>query len=237
MNYKVKSNNNIIEFTLNKTKRKSICIKIDGSGKIIVSAPVRCNNNIIFDFVKSKSDWILEKQIEILKINDRKIKREIKDGSTLMYLGNEYPIKILYDSLFKKIKINLKDDIFIIESNSVDSEKVKKEIEKWYRARTLEVVTSLIEKNSYRFIPKVNNIKVKEQKRRYASCTYKNDILFNWRCSMARIDVIEYIVIHEMCHFIHKNHSKDFWNSVREIMPDYKEKHKYLKDNNINFYI
>lgn len=54
---------------------------------------------------------------------------------------------------------------------------------------------------------------------------------------MARIDVLEYIVVHEMCHFEFRNHSKDFWNRVGEIMPDYKEKHNWLRENGMNLYL
>ncbi len=87
------------------------------------------------------------------------------------------------------------------------------------------------------FKDKVTDIKVKEQKRRWASCTGKNAILFNWRISMARADVLDYIVVHEMCHMDHRNHSKYFWNRVEEIMPNYKEKHEWLKINGMNLYL
>ena len=101
----------------------------------------------------------------------------------------------------------------------------------------MELVKKKIQLYENCFEDKVTQIRVKEQKRRWASCTGKNAILFNWRCSMAREDVVEYIVVHEMCHFEHKDHSKNFWNRVESIMPDYKEKHEYLKVNGINMYL
>ena len=114
---------------------------------------------------------------------------------------------------------------------------MRKAMEKWYRKRPMEIVQKKIQIYEVFFKDKVTDIRVKEQKRRWASCTGKNAILFNWRCSMAREDVIEYIVVHEMCHFDYRDHSKNFWIRVEEIMPDYKEKHEYLKENRMNMYI
>nr|WP_242949920.1 SprT family zinc-dependent metalloprotease [Clostridium saccharobutylicum] len=126
---------------------------------------------------------------------------------------------------------------FIIHTNTRDEEKIKLALEKWYRQRTMEIVKERIQYYAENFKDKVSNIKVKEQKRRWASCTGKNEILFNWRISMAGLDVIDYIVVHEMCHMDHRNHSREFWSRVKEVMPDYEEKHEWLKLNGMNLYI
>lgn len=126
---------------------------------------------------------------------------------------------------------------FIIHTNTLEQDRIKLVLEKWYRTRTLEIVKRKIDYYQINFKDKVTDIKVKEQKRRWASCTGKNAILFNWRCSMVREDVLDYIVVHEMCHIDHKNHSKNFWNRVEELMPDYREKHEWLKVNGINITI
>jgi len=80
------------------------------------------------------------------------------------------------------------------------------------------------------FNEKSLNIKVKEQKKRWASCTAKNELLFNWRCAMAPSHVLDYIVVHEMCHMIHKNHSQAFWNKVEAVLPDFKRRKEWLKN-------
>lgn len=239
MIYKIEYNGSIIEYTIEKRKRKTICIKVNSNGEVKIVAPFNVNKQYISDLVFRKGKWIVETREKVLKRLDEKVVREIKDGSTFLYLGREYPLQLIYDYSLKHIEVSLNKEIdkFTIKTNTDDEEKIKKELEKWYRARTMEIVLKKIEKYAPMFKDKVTEVKVKEQKRRWASCTYKNAILFNWRCSMAREDVVEYIVVHEMCHFEHKNHSKDFWNRVAEIIPDYKEKHEYLKKNGINFYI
>lgn len=239
MIYKAEYEGCIIEYTIEKRKRKTICIKINQKGEVKVVAPSNVNRQYISDLVLRKGKWIVETREKVLQRLDEKVVREIKDGSTFLYLGREYPIKVVYDYSLKHMDVSLNEEEgkFIIRANTDNEEKIKKELEKWYRARTMEIVLKKIEKHAHEFKDKVTEVKVKEQKRRWASCTYKNAILFNWRCSMAREDVVEYIVVHEMCHIDFKNHSKDFWNRVAGIMPDYKEKHEYLRKNGINFYI
>lgn len=235
-----------IEFEIERRKRKTICIKIDGEGRVSVIAPLRTSEERIISLVSEKALWIIAKQQEISSLMEKKIERKFENGSTFMYLGNEYPVHIIYDSSYKSIRVvfsgrTLKSPYdcqhFIIYSNTHDEEIMKKAMEKWYREKTMEIVTEKIKLYENCFKDKVSEIKVKEQKRRWASCTGKNAILFNWRCSMAREDVIEYIVVHEMCHFEHRDHSKNFWNRVESVMPDYKEKHDYLRKNGINMCI
>ncbi len=233
----------VIEFEIIKRKRKSICIKIDIEGRVVVAAPMRTSEDRIINLVREKAEWIVKKQAEMTSLSEKKIERKFENGSTFMYLGNEYPVHIIYNESYKNIRVlfggkTLRSPYdgkhFIIYTNTHDEEILKKSMEKWYRERTIELVKKKIKLYENCFEDKVTEIRVKEQKRRWASCTGKNAILFNWRCSMAREDVVEYIVVHEMCHFEHRDHSKNFWNRVESIMPDYKEKHEYLKVNGIN---
>ena len=261
MKLKFEYKNKEIEFDIIRRKRKTISIKIEENGQVVVSAPLRINKEYILQVVQNKADWILKKQVEIKQRGLKKITREIIEESTFMYLGEEYPLHLIFDESRKNITIELnkKEDSesdnsifsnidmnsgknfkikrFIIHTNTMDVEKIKVAFEKWYRDETLKIVTKRIDYYSDNFKDKVTNIRVKEQKRRWASCTGKNAILFNWRISMARADVLDYIVIHEMCHMDHRNHSKYFWNRVEEIMPNYKEKHEWLKINGLNLYL
>lgn len=273
MKFEFEHNNEIISFNVLKTKRKTMSIKIDECGTITVSVPLKVSNDYILKIVKEKASWIKNKTEEIKKHSSNKIKREAKENSTYMYLGEEYPVHIFLDVNRKDIKIELcnedlnglkankilikkesykidKSNIeksinkfinkselinsFIIHTYTLEKDYIKKALEKWYRTQTLKIVESRINHFSINFKDRVKDIKVKEQKRRWASCTGNNSILFNWRCSMARADVLDYIVVHEMCHMDYRNHSKDFWNRVSEIMPDYKEKHEWLKINGVN---
>ncbi|WP_252243084.1 MULTISPECIES: SprT family zinc-dependent metalloprotease [unclassified Clostridium] len=245
MNFEYKGES--IDFQIIRRKRKSICIKIDLNGEVQVVAPMRTSKEHILNFVNSKHDWIVEKRRELKNVLNKKVKREFINDGTFMYLGKEYPILLIFNDKVKKISIDFIDESlnsnidsefeFIIKTNTYENEKLKKALEKWYRGKTLDIVKERIKVHQWEFKDKIIKITVKEQKRRYASINIKNEVYFNWRISMAPLEVIDYIVVHEMCHMDFRNHSKQFWNRVEEVMPNYKRCHEYLKENGINMTI
>jgi len=183
-----------IEFDIIRSKRKTISIKIEENGKIIVSAPLRINKEYILQAVQSKADWIIKSQAEIGKRDSKKITREVIEGSTFMYLGEEYPLNLIFNKFRENIHVRLSKvesyaesskyitsniDInsanefrkefygkqkFIIHTNTMNEEKIKIAFEKWYRAETLKIVTQRIDYYADNFKDKVTNIRVKEQK-------------------------------------------------------------------------
>lgn len=223
-----------IEFELIYRKRKTMEIKVEESGGVKVIAPTGIDENYILKLVQSKAKWIIEKRNQIAIINNNKVKRKIANGEPYMYLGQDYILKLVENNNIKEIKTKLLNENILVTTNTKDEGKIKLALEKWYREKTFEKVNERIQYYERYFKYKVRNVRVKEQKRRWASCTYNNDLLFNWRCIMAPIDVLDYIVIHEMCHMEHKNHSKEFWDEVKRILPNYNLNKQWLKTNGIN---
>jgi len=74
------------------------------------------------------------------------------------------------------------------------------------------------------------SITIRDQKTRWGSCSSRGTLSFNYRLIYAPPEILDYVVVHELCHLTHMNHSKDFWNMVASIMPDYRERRKWLKD-------
>ncbi|WP_315078825.1 SprT family zinc-dependent metalloprotease [uncultured Clostridium sp.] len=245
MNFEYKGES--IDFQIIRRKRKSICIKIDINGEVQVIAPMRISKEYILNFLNEKNDWIIEKRKELKTVLNKKVKREFKEGNTFMYLGKEYPIHLIFNDKVKKISVDFIDESlnsniegqseFIIKTNTYDVEKLKNALENWYRCKTLSIVKERIKLYEFKLKDKITKVTVKEQKRRYASINIKNETFFNWRISMAPLEVIDYIVVHEMCHMDFRNHSNQFWNRVEDVMPNYKKCHEYLKENGINMTI
>lgn len=80
-------------------------------------------------------------------------------------------------------------------------------------------------------------ISIREQKTRWGSCSSSGMLSFNWKLMLAPPGILDYVVVHELCHFRHMNHSADFWNMVGEIIPDYKERRKWLAENGIHLHL
>jgi predicted metal-dependent hydrolase len=127
-------------------------------------------------------------------------------------------------------EVKLYEEKFMITTPVKDEEIIKESMQLWYKQKAREIVIEKIEYYSKYFQLMPNSIKIKAQKTRWGSCTYKNDLALNYKLIMAPPDVLDYVVVHEMCHMEHKNHSKNFWNRVSSIMIDYKEKRNWLKE-------
>lgn len=225
--------NREIRFNIIYRKRKTMSLEIKRDGIINVIAPNGLDKGFIVDKVKNKSDWIIKKLDEIEVLNNNRYKRSYESGDIFLYLGNEYILEVLIDKITIGTCVSLENNKLIVRSNSNNKDVIQRTLKNWYTDETLGIVKERINYYKLFFEDAVTSIKIKDQKSRWASCTYKNEILFNLRCSMMPIQIIDYIVVHEMCHMEHRNHSKDFYLSVERILPDYKGRVKWLKNNGV----
>lgn len=225
--------NREIKFNIIYRKRKTMSLEIKRDGIINVIAPNGLDKTFIVDKVKNKSDWIIKKLDEIEVLNNNRYIRSYESGDIFLYLGNEYILEVLVDKSTIGTSVSLENNKLIVRSNSNNKDVIQRALKNWYTDETLGIVKEKINYYKLFFEDTVTSIKIKDQKSRWASCTYKNEILFNLRCSMMPIQIIDYIVVHEMCHMEHRNHSKDFYLAVERILPDYKERVKWLKNNGV----
>ncbi|WP_419741620.1 M48 family metallopeptidase [Paraclostridium dentum] len=225
--------NREIKFNIIYRKRKTMSLEIKRDGIINVIAPNGLDKTFIVDKVKNKSDWIIKKLDEIEVLDNNRYIRSYESGDIFLYLGNEYILEILVDKSTIGTSVSLENNKLIVRSNSNNKDVIQRALKNWYTDETLGIVKERVDYYKLFFEDTVTSIKIKDQKSRWASCTYKNEILFNLRCSMMPIQIIDYIVVHEMCHMEHRNHSKDFYLAVERILPDYKERVKWLKNNGV----
>lgn len=227
---KVEFESQTIEFKVKYSKRKTYEISIIPPDDVLVKVPKNTTEDEIKQIVVRKGNWIIKKLEVFNEININERSKKFIDGESFLYLGDNYPIEI----------INIKDNIaytkfikgkFYIFSSINDVSCLRASMEVWYRQKTLEIILQGIKHYQIHFNVKPNKIKVKQQNKRWGSCSSKGNLNFNWRLSMAPIEVIDYVVVHEMCHLVHMNHSKEFWNLVESILPDYIKHKTWLKYN------
>lgn len=218
-----------IEYKVVYSKRKTIAIHIDRDKNIIVRAPRGIDKTKLKGLVESKGNWIVNKLAEVRNYEIQA--KKYQKGELFLYLGKEYPLDIVVDDKQKSSQVEIKDNSLMVMTNSADEESIKDLVEHFYRQETLRIVKDRVKYYQKYFVIEPNNIRVKKQKTRWGSCSSLNNLNFNLKLSMAKISVIDYIVVHEMSHLIHLNHSKDFWNQVRSILPDYGEEKAWLRLN------
>ncbi|MEG0297773.1 MAG: SprT family zinc-dependent metalloprotease [Clostridium sp.] len=231
MNYIIVIDDKEIEYEINFSKRKSVSIRILEPYKIEVKAPSRVDVKRIVEFVESKKNWISKKSKEMKLVNYKVYEKKYTDGEIYLVFGKEYKLQIIVKNELGANNTTLHNNILCISTNDDSVENIKNMLENLYRKLTYNEIIKSVNKLQTSFAQVPTQIKVKEQKRRWGSCTGKDALLFNWRLSMCPKEVIEYVVLHEMCHMVHKNHSKNYWDLVLKLMPNYKEKELWLKEN------
>lgn len=219
-----------IEFEVEYRDRKTLEIGIEPPDNITVIAPRSAKDEDILSVVRSKAKWITQRLFEFKDVEYRRREKEYINGESFMYLGRNYSLQININEEVDTPIVKLYQGKFYIETNTKEQDKLKIAMEDWYREKTLEKVLEKVEYYKPYFDVVPNSVKVKEQKKRWASCNANRDLMFNWRCAMAPANVLDYIVVHEMCHMVYLNHSKEFWSLVGRIMPDYKDRKEWLRN-------
>jgi len=178
------------------------------------------------EFLREKKNWVLEKYWKIDDYLSRIPEWNFEEGEKFPYLGNELSIRY---SDNKKPKITDKEIIIPEKNNGVSSS--KETIESLYREKAREIISKKISKYEDHFSESFNKLYIRDQKTKWASCSAKKNISFNWRLLLGPEDVLEYVVVHELIHLEEPNHSRKFWKRMEEILPDYRERRGWLKDN------
>jgi predicted metal-dependent hydrolase len=206
-----------------RTNRKTIAIGVDYEGKLFVRAPHRTSKKMIQQVVDNHSNWIQEKQEEANQRLSQLQRITFSEGDRFLYLGNYYPLVYVNRSqppLILNGKFELsKTQIPQAEQNFIS----------WYRDRAKEVFKEradiIAANNGFKY----TRIWVTKAQKRWGSCNSENGLNFNWKLVMAPIEVIDYVVIHELVHTEFRNHSRDFWKRVESVYPGFRDQVKWLK--------
>jgi predicted metal-dependent hydrolase len=204
-------------------------------GKIEVVAPFHISNQKLHQFVLSQQQWIGNalKKLESKQSQYKRLSPEFyHHGVEIPYLGAFYPLAIRPTKL-KKIKIALSDEFtaMVPETmlNDSPSHAIRQALTAWMKKQMKIQVELIVQRHgpTNNLFPR--SISIKCQKTRWGSCGIHNDININWLLILAPPSVLEYVVVHELCHIQFRNHSHHFWALVAHHLPDYQTQRYWLK--------
>lgn len=204
-----------------RSKRKTVSLTVDSSGRLIVRAPLQCSEARILAFIEQKSDWIL-KHKEKHSVPKALFPTENLNGFAFALQGKRCEIKY---HLGKHTVFDEEKYILYLPQG-----KGAEEVRKWLKKRAKVVFTSLAHNRAIQMRTKYKAISVSSAKGRWGSCSSDNTLRLTFHLLYAPTVVIDYVIVHELAHTFHKNHSKDFWKKVEQYCPDWKIKRKWLKD-------
>ena len=225
------SNGKSLKYQLIKKSKKTLSLKITENG-LIVSAPFYMTERKINQLLSSKINWIKKK---LALIEPQKNKLIIENGATFNLLGKKIQL-----SLFQgKNKIEWRDteSLNIHFKDPSNQEKIKTFFLKWLKETALDYFSQrAYEISKINSIPS-NSILLSNAKTRWGTCNSKAEVRINWRLIQAGPYVIDYVICHEFAHLTYMNHSRNFWNLVEKINPDYKSAENFLKNKGFSLYL
>ena len=221
-----------IEYTVlrSRRRRKTVQISVVG-GEVVVAAPVRTPARELEDIVRNRTPWILRQLSEEAQ---KPAPQQFVSGETLPYLGQDMTLTVALSHDPETTVGFHRGQFHVSVPAGLDGEQrtdaIRTAITAWYKDRAAQQFPELVERWLPRLGGKVSRILIRNQKQRWGSCSADGTLRFNWRVMMLKPELIEYIVVHELAHLTHQNHSRDFWGHVAAAMPDAQQKRRELRE-------
>lgn len=219
---------------IKRPRRRTVSISVKPDCSVQLLVPAYLSDRKISDLVKQKSSWIKSKISYFKEIQKYHKEKEYVSGECFSYLGRNYRLKIDENHTNDKVRL----------VNGKFNTPVKAGLENGERTRLIiKLLTAWYEQQAFtRLEEKVRlyagqtgvspaSVGIKGYNTRWGSCHSDGRIFFNWRIIMAPPSVVDYVVVHELCHLVHHNHSRNFWGLVATILPDYTKRKDWLRLN------
>jgi predicted metal-dependent hydrolase len=224
----------LFNYTLIRSQRRTLGIEINPERGVLVRAPFRMPEARIEAFVDKMTPWVLK---HLAKMRPRRF----ISGESLPYLGESYHLKVVTNGQEPTV-IRMQGGELIVSVNCRLDEQgqclaVKNSLTDWYRQQAGIILTERVALYSGKTGLRPERIKLRRQRCRWGSCTTDKTIILNWLLVLAPLPVIDYVVAHELCHLKVHSHSPDFWRCLDRLLPDYKERRKWLRLNGRSLYI
>ena len=205
-----------------RSKRRTVALIVEHDGSVTVRAPMRLPESAIREFAEKHIDWVVKKKAEMRAVIPPP-QKQYQPGETFLYLGKEYPLEVVPG---QHTKLILDDRFKIAESALGNAELV---FQKWYRQQASQLIPERVKFFAELHQLPYEKIKITSARTRWGSCSPKNTLSFSWRLMLTPPEVIDYVIIHELAHTVHHNHSKRFWKLVEKLLPDFKARRRQLR--------
>lgn len=224
MIHKINFGNKVIEFSIEFRKRKTLEISVSPDCKVSVRAPLRSSIKKIKDRVKIRAPWILKHISYFSEIKSNTTPRKYISGETHRYLGKQYRLKI-FEAEKESIKY-VRGYIYITVKDKTDTNQIKKKLYEWYFERAKIKFEERLN-HCYEKLRKYGinypELQIKTMKKRWGSCTGKGKIILNSELIKVSLICLDFIIIHELCHLKYHNHSKNYYDFLTKVLPDWKQ--------------
>jgi predicted metal-dependent hydrolase len=207
---------------------RQVRFEIKAGTGLTVILPRRCNLDAVDEMLESKSRWILDKMDKFTGPAHPGGNGRLRFGDTAPYLGQEVRI-VSCQEIASVESVELQGRTIMVHWGQKCSD-LESSLERWYRAQAAIILERKAREFAAAFGLKYGRFSIRGQRTRWASCSHRGTLSFNWRLIMAPEPVVDYVVIHEVAHLKEMNHTRRFWGLVAERCPSWRQHKKWLDD-------
>lgn len=207
-----------------RNRRKRLSVIVNALGEVTVRAPLSATDAQIERFVLDHEDWIVRMRQRRLSVGIA-LPTENLHGYTMLILGQAYTLCV-YEG--ERVVLDTENKRVFLPNKNTRSRFIG-----WLKENALRIFTQAVERKAVEMGVKVTSVSITSARSFWGVCDKDNKLRFSYRLLYAPKEVIEYVVVHELAHVTHKNHSSAFWREVGKYVPDWKEKRKWLGERTI----
>ncbi|OPX64019.1 MULTISPECIES: M48 family metallopeptidase [unclassified Methanoregula] len=207
-----------------RSRRRTIALIVTPDAHLIVRAPLRAPDAVIEAAIREKSGWILKKICEMKK-RPQAVPHSYGEGEIFWFLGRPYPLHIADDG---GTTIRRTDRLVVPRTIRPD---IPRAIRHWYMEEAAKEIRSRCMWFSMMTGYSPTGIRITNATQRWGSCNHRGGLNFSWRLIQAPLSIVDYVIVHEHVHLRQPDHSKRFWEKVEGLMPDYRKRREWLREN------
>lgn len=216
----------LLSYTLVRSRRRSVALTVSREGTLTVRAPLRFPIDRIEAFIEEKRIWV-DRVTEKMRLrSEEKGNHTYQDGEVFWYVGARYPLRL---SERAAPSLSFSGNEFVLARRF--HSRAKERFLAWYRREAKRVLAERVEYFARQYELRYTAVTINAARTRWGSCSGAGRLNFTFRLVMAPVSVIDYVVVHELAHLEHKNHSSAFWKAVAAMYPDFESARAWLKKN------
>ena len=218
-----------IEYELVQTARKSMELRTDGE-RAKVFAPRGVRLSLVDQFVQSRAEWLLatNEKLKAHRAQRARSKPRMTDGASILVEGQMLTLRI---KPANKWGVEEMEDALWVYAKQSEEARIREHVRGYFIQRAKARIDERVDYYAPLIGRAPKHITIREQKTRWGSCSHLGNLNFNWKLIMAPPRILDYVVVHELCHLYELNHAKRFWDRVALYCDQYRECIKWLKNN------
>ncbi len=213
-------------------KRTTVAVTVAPGEGVVLVAPTDAPRGRLDRVVHEKAPWIINRLRHVAEVEGEETTKEFVSGETFLYLGRSYRLKVEPSTNPQPTKLERGWLRVHVPDGATDEQRsahVRAALQAWYIERAHARIPERVEHLSRKFglVPK--SVLVRSQSKRWGSCDAHGNLRFNWRIMQAPMQLVDYVVAHELAHLRHQDHTKAYWRLLGTIMPDYEKRRATLR--------